>query len=476
MRVVIIYLLFISTFSYLSAATTLSPSIAMPTVQDTDLLEMDEWYIGHMNGQAMANMHAITVRHEDGTRTSTSQSTIVINRKMLGQRIVISIKESGIYRENNSGGLTGFQLMQEEQGSRTVAVGHIHPEHIAVTVHKGATSQSYQIPLKPDMVIHGQQGMQKALINQLQDIGTDYTYYNVALMQGRVHLLTVRARLVKKLAHGGADYTMVIEQMPGFPIKGSIDHLGNLKSMHMNMGPLNIQFLPADKPAILGDAVLGMMQLITHKGPRPQSGAINRYRLNEKIYANIPEDNFQTKVNGIIEVRSQGGTSILEDPQVYLQPEVQLEIESPELIAWTEKILRGKENATIAEKAEALRQAVRTYLRGDLSRADLSALEAFQLGSGDCTEYANLLAATLRIAGIPSRVDVGFVYAMALGGWGGHAWNSAYDAEQGRWIHLDAAYPGVVRSCYIRSGSTSGKNIGANNLLDNVLSFSGGFP
>ena len=66
------------------------------------------------------------------------------------------------------------------------------------------------------------------------------------------------------------------------------------------------------------------------------------------------------------------------------------------------------------------------------------------------------MCAALRINDIPSRTEVGFVYVAKIRSWVGHAWTSAYDKEQGRWIHLDAAYPGIQRSQYIKTGSTSG--------------------
>jgi hypothetical protein len=104
---------------------------------------------------------------------------------------------------------------------------------------------------------------------------------------------------------------------------------------------------------------------------------------------------------------------------------------------------------------------------------DATALEAFRERRGDCTEHANLLCAALRIAGIPARVECGLVYADSFGGWVGHAWNSAY--VDGRWIHLDSAYPGVERSCYLKLGSTSGgpwQNTGA-AMLGNLAKVMG---
>ena len=115
--------------------------------------------------------------------------------------------------------------------------------------------------------------------------------------------------------------------------------------------------------------------------------------------------------------------------------------------------------------------AVRGHLAGDATPGDLSALEAWKARKGDCSEHANLLCAALRIAGIPARVELGFVYAGALGGWGGHAWVSAYDRETRRWLQLDAAYPGISRGCYLRTGSPGGAALdgGVSTLLGGTV-------
>jgi transglutaminase-like putative cysteine protease len=98
---------------------------------------------------------------------------------------------------------------------------------------------------------------------------------------------------------------------------------------------------------------------------------------------------------------------------------------------------------------------VRSYISTkDLSTGDGSALETFRNRRGDCTEHAALLCAALRIAGVPARIEVGLVHSVDHGGWVGHAWNSAYVG--GRWLHLDSAYPGIPRSCYIKLASASG--------------------
>jgi len=63
------------------------------------------------------------------------------------------------------------------------------------------------------------------------------------------------------------------------------------------------------------------------------------------------------------------------------------------------------------------------------------ATEIFRDRRGTCVGYATLLATLARAAGMPSRVVMGYVYA--LGMFGGHAWTEIRAGE--RWIPLDAA-------------------------------------
>jgi transglutaminase-like putative cysteine protease len=54
---------------------------------------------------------------------------------------------------------------------------------------------------------------------------------------------------------------------------------------------------------------------------------------------------------------------------------------------------------------------------------------------GDCNEHAVLLAALVRAAGIPCRIEAGLMYLK--GRFYYHAWNLVY---LGRWITVDSVY------------------------------------
>jgi len=98
-----------------------------------------------------------------------------------------------------------------------------------------------------------------------------------------------------------------------------------------------------------------------------------------------------------------------------------------------------------APRAERLRRFVRSWIRRkDLATALAGAAEVARSRSGDCTEHATLLAALLRVHGIPARIAVGLVHADRFAGrrnvFAWHAWAQGF--VDGVWVDLDATAAG----------------------------------
>lgn len=454
-------LLFLTMILPLTAATPAPPTLEPGP---TDVIEHDDWLRGFLDGQPLANMHVTTVRHADDTRTTLSRSSILLKRTMLGQAVTFSVEETSLYREDADGWLTGFRISQDENGIRTIAVGTVADDHIAVTVHRPTGVEEDRIALPDGVRLMGMEASQRAMGAAAIAVDEHRDFHTVGLMSGRVHLMRMRATLLARDDAGVGRFRMVLDLMPFMPMHARVGPDGDIHELTMRFGPLDMAFRPADGPQPLDGAELAMVGVIETAGPPPRAGARNRYRVDAEALAQMPEDGFQTVEDGILVCRSTAADAPLVDAAPYLKRERNLEIDDPELRAWVTDLLADAP-ADIAGRAALLTDAVRGHLKGDLTRGDASALEAFRGRSGDCTEHANLLTAALRIAGIPARVDVGVVYATVFGGWGGHAWVAAYDEEAGRWIHLDAAYPGVPRSCYIRTGSASNAEAGGTNAM-----------
>ena len=103
---------------------------------------------------------------------------------------------------------------------------------------------------------------------------------------------------------------------------------------------------------------------------------------------------------------------------------------------------RDARGSSVDARMHSLALLVRQHMTGaiDFNRYD-SATQAFDSRSGDCTEFAVLLAAAARSRGIPARVVAGLSYASRFLGrkhaFSPHLWVQAWDGA--RWISYDAA-------------------------------------
>lgn len=121
----------------------------------------------------------------------------------------------------------------------------------------------------------------------------------------------------------------------------------------------------------------------------------------------------------------------------YLVPNAWLESDDRNIIAFA----RAARGGSVDARMRRLVTAVQTRLSGAVSyRGYHTAREALALRSGDCTEYALLLAAAGRARGIPTRVVAGLGYGSRFVGqahvFGPHMWVQAWNGE--RWVSYDA--------------------------------------
>jgi hypothetical protein len=120
----------------------------------------------------------------------------------------------------------------------------------------------------------------------------------------------------------------------------------------------------------------------------------------------------------------------------FLAPNAYIQSDDPDLRK-TALAIVGNE-ADLWKAALKLRRWVFENMRFDLGIAFAPSTELFRNRRGTCVGYATLLAALARAAGIPSRVAIGYAYA--LGMFAGHAWTEVLAGDA--WIPLDAALVG----------------------------------
>jgi hypothetical protein len=259
--------------------------------------------------------------------------------------------------------------------------------------------------------------------------------------------------------------------MPGVTSTEFVDASGALLRSELSLGGMTLTLLAADRDVALApfDAPEMMARtLITPTGARVETprrvrsasfvlgvtpirdtGPVQRLADVPDVGAQRAERLDDRRVRVTVET---GRTSPAGDDAAnpaYLGASTMIDPEDPEIRALVDRAIPDVSIASRAQIA-ALRRAVSERVSAVTLGVGLAtASEAVRTGRGDCTEFAVLLAAALRAAGIPSRVASGVVYVDQLGDargvFGYHMWTQALvnDASgQPAWIDVDAALPG----------------------------------
>ncbi|NRA40474.1 MAG: transglutaminase domain-containing protein [Planctomycetes bacterium] len=430
----------------------------LPLIVKKDTVIHDQWFNGFFSDQPAINAHEQIIAHSDGSRSTIFETTIAISRSLFGFESILKIVQRRKFMENADGIIQGFVFEDDENGKRISAIGKIEGKIITATITNPYGSRQQSITIPDDIELMGTLRSQEFLNQHAQNIGDSLKFSGVEMISGKISLVHMSAEYVKLHSNGDKSFKIIMDLMPMFAVNTIINKHGHTREVSMPMGFITINIRAANGPMKIEAAKLDITKMIQSGGGMPQAGD-NAYQISKESIQHISPDPFQTLEEDTVRVSNNSAVQALsdQDHKAYLAQELQLEIDNPELQQWVITSLSEYQDATIADQAEVLRLKVRSHITTkDLSQGDASALETFNTRRGDCTEHANLLCAALRIADIPSRTEVGFVFAPSVQTWVGHAWVSAFDASSNTWIHLDAAYPGIQRSNYIKTASTAG--------------------
>ena len=119
--------------------------------------------------------------------------------------------------------------------------------------------------------------------------------------------------------------------------------------------------------------------------------------------------------------------------RVFLEPDVHIESDDPEIVALAEELTR--EAATAWDATEIIVDWCAKnikYVIADTPSAKL----ALTKKEGDCGPHATLTIALLRAAGIPARMVGGLLYDFSIDGFGQHVWVEVYIGD-GQWVPVD---------------------------------------
>lgn len=248
--------------------------------------------------------------------------------------------------------------------------------------------------------------------------------------------------------------TLTTSEMAGIKTTEYIDDKGRMLKSTTNLGGLEMTVLAADKELALSE--LDAPELMQSTFVQPKGRIASPRKTERAVYLlSVPDD----KLDDLPEVPSQKQTRVnertirlevtmgedaaeqAEPGPEYTEASSMIDIKDPVVIELAKKA-HPNQDAPPAVAAEAMRRFVFDHIdEKNLGVGMGSASEVARTCTGDCTEHATLLAALLRVHGIPSRVVSGLVYVNNFEGaeeiFGYHMWTQAWVNLDGNWQWVD---------------------------------------
>lgn len=418
----------------------------------------DAWYAMTLGGQPCGHLH-IALQQDGDLFRSVSESTLRMGRA--GASVEVTM--SSTFDERADHTPVAASLTQAMGGAPTTTTWTFHPDRIDVTAVQGGRTTTSSKPLPPAGWLTPRAA--ELLRDKAFQAGTATVEFTTIDPQNGTEAMSVKST---KTGNGpiaidgkqvpGSTWTTRTSMLPIDTIE-EYDAQGMLLRQVTPMALGRIEAVLTTKDKALGGPAAKAPELLVASFVQLDRSVPGLSCSDTVVY------DLTTKDGTALDLPDAGGQStrrLERGEQVtvmkagsspaptgdaakeYLAGSQMCDIGDPKLKALAKRALRGKEQGTTAERAQALRSFVYEYIEHkDLGSAFASASDVARTKSGDCSEHATLLAALLRCAGIPSRGCTGLVYADRFAGGehvlGWHMWTQAI--VDGRWVDLDATRP-----------------------------------
>jgi len=418
----------------------------------------DKWFLVTIGGQPVGYIHDVSSRdYRAGGEVLVYRSEMKMALNRLGTKIELRFVTG--FEETVAGLLTkiSYEMLTSAMATTTEAV--VKDKVIEFRSESGGKSYTRTIPYRGTLL--GQEGIRLASLKALKTAGDSVEFLTFMPELEAVSKGSRKVLGVETLPLGGGDVrTLKVEEfIESAAVKSTAwlnaDYEVVKQEMATPFGPS--EFVLSDRTTALAAA----------SGSDLPAEMFERSIIRSNIRLPLARTLQYLKVK-IIHKNPDLGWPDLKSPGQALESQDRetliLEIKRPPLpkpasfpIPLSEKNREYLEpNAFIQSDEAGLRDLVRGLVAGekdlfqaafklerwvsdnmtfDLGIALAPSTEIFQNRRGTCVGYATLLAAMARAAGIPSRVVMGYVYA--LGMFGGHAWTEILIGDT--WIPMDAA-------------------------------------
>jgi len=433
---------------------------AAASARQAGRVETDRWYVLLMQGRRVGHMHEST-RLEEGVLRSRMSMEMTIGRgdaevslTLSGEFVETPDHEPLSMRSAQALGSAPAEKhyefdgdtvrLSETQGGRTTTRTLPAPEGDWLT--PAAAAEAFQ-----RRVDAGETAFTITSIDPLSGLQPIETTYTV---KERTNVEAF-GKVVPAL-----EAQMRSSAQPGVVTTIHTDDAGQVVRSETQMGGLTLTVLLSEKEIALSpvepvELVASTLVTPSREIPRPRGTKRASYLLTGAEAIDLPDaaaqrvervDDGRLRVTVDVDRRPRAPREEVEDP-AYLASTSAVDAEDPEIVSLMRRALDGVEGDGL-RRAEALRRHIHHYIdEKNLSVGFATASEVCRTRQGDCTEHAVLLAATLRGAGIPSRVATGLIYAEQFVGrrgiFGYHMWTQALVPVDGTptWIDLDATLP-----------------------------------
>jgi len=443
----------------IAALTAILLALA-PSFASTD---HDLWYIIEMAGQRSGTLHSVQ-RTEGDRITSISETRLKIRR----DRAAIEVAVTTEFVETLDGkpiSMSATQVMGAEPTTMTYTFG---PEGVTITTRQGNGEPTTVTAPLPEGAWLTPAAAATFTRKRLEAGATEITARIIDPSFGLQPIVSTRRVLERTTVEAlgkvvpAIKCAATVSAVPGIESIEYLDERGVPIRTTSNLGGIPMTIIAADRE--LANLELDPPELMQRtfvspdrpiKSPRAARRASYLLRLEggDGTLATIPTTAIQRTeavepgvVRVVVDLDNPTPAPAADaEDGAYLASSSMLPTEDDLIRRLVEQATAKADGATPAERAEAMRRFVHTYINAkSLGVGFASAAEVARTREGDCTEHATLLAAMLRVAGIPSRTASGLIYADSFGGsrdiFGYHMWTQALLEVDGRmtWVDLDA--------------------------------------
>jgi len=389
-----------------------------------------------------------------GTVVSTSEMKMVLNR--LGNKVEIELRSRST--ETAEGRLLGVEYEMKASMMSTKSEAVVKERTIEVRSEAGGASYTRTVAYQGELL--GPEGIRRLSERRLLKPGDFVEYQTFAAEAGAVTKGSRRAMARETVRAGGRSIpALKVEEtmdLAGVKSTAWLDDRADAVRAEMETPFGLAEVVRADREAAL--AAVGKAELPAEMYQRsilrtnirlPKARAVDYLRVS--LVHRSPDEGWpavkssnqrilaQSRETLRLEVRRpplpQAGVRPAEETaenREFLLPNEYVQSDLPEIQRLARDVVGGDTDAV--RSALKLVRWVHENMTFDLGIAFAPAGELFETRRGTCVGYATLLAALGRAAGIPTRVVLGYVYA--LGMFGGHAWTEILVG--GEWIPVDA--------------------------------------